>query len=177
MDIFAFSNFLKEKIIARIQNVPFVIDEDEQRVGISRIAFAYDNVELIKVLKERGACLISGKLDKLEVLETQLNELTMKRKELTRPVTAFITFETQEAYERASLYWTKDCPEAIYELVEPADKNMLGDALYFSQANEPSNILWENLKTTDRQILCKEIGAWLLIIIFLCAMFTLFAFL
>ena len=134
MDIFAFQNYLKTEITKKICNVPYVIDENEERLAISRISFAYDNVELINKLKERGAVLTSGNLEKLEVIDTQLKELTMKYYELTRPVTAFITFETQEAYERAILYWGKECPEAVYELVRASDKNMLGDALYFCEA-------------------------------------------
>jgi len=88
--------------------VPFCIDENEQRLTVSRIGFAYDNVEMINLLKKRGAILTSGNLDKLADVDADIKNIAIYKYEtVTRPVTAFITFETQEAFERAHTYWNR----------------------------------------------------------------------
>jgi len=55
-----------------VWNVPFVIDENEVRLTVSRMAFAYDNIEVISKLTERGSILTSGNLDKMQEVDDSL---------------------------------------------------------------------------------------------------------
>lgn len=70
-----------------------------------------------------------------------------------RPVAAFITFETQEAFERAVFYFPheEDDVNRDFDFVDPVtaqDKMLLDHELKLRRATEPANILWENRHTT-----------------------------
>jgi hypothetical protein len=50
----------------------------------------------------------------------------------TTPCAAYITFETQEGYERATLYWDKSNKiDEIKNLVPDSHKVLLGEELFF----------------------------------------------
>ena len=73
--------------------------------------------------------------------ETQANKLI-------RPVTAFLTFNTQEGYERALKYWG---PEAD-KPVEVTENHKFCDVqIKVTPAPEPSNIIWENRHITQAE--------------------------
>lgn len=115
--------------------MPFVVEEEEERLDISRISFAYDNIEMINQLKKRGSVLTAGTMDKLAPIDDDIKNIAIyKYDTVTRPVTAFITFETQEGFERASTYWGRGADARAYDLVNPVDKNFLGDSLVFDEA-------------------------------------------
>jgi len=66
------------------------------------IDFTYDNAELILMLKERGELIKAEKWEEVTKIETEIDH--MKSEELvklTRPISAFITFESEEGYHRA----------------------------------------------------------------------------
>jgi len=78
-----------------------VIEEDTD-LKIANINFAYKNAELLDLLAERGALIINGQYSKLKKFNEKIEDyLNANRDELIHPVTAFITFEKQEGYERA----------------------------------------------------------------------------
>lgn len=83
-------------------------DEDRTCVCVADIQFAYDNHELIALLRKRGAAITKLDFNKMEELD---NELTIMVKEnyikLTRPVCAFITFESDDGYNEALSYSKK----------------------------------------------------------------------
>ena len=65
------------------------------------IFFAYANGQVIDVLKDRGKSLINGNLNGMYKSEEKLNKLIHNDEEaFKRPVKAFITFNSQEGYER-----------------------------------------------------------------------------
>lgn len=75
--------------------------------------------------------------EKLENLKNGI--LRNHEDDILRPVTAFITFETQEGHERALKYEKK-----FYPWQRGESKTLLGEKLILEQAEEPSDIIWEN---------------------------------
>ena len=75
----------------------------------------------------------------------------LKEKEadkLVRPVTAFLTFNTQEGYERALRYWG---PEAKDGKLITENHKIFDTRIKVEPAPEPSNIIWENRHISDRE--------------------------
>ena len=68
-------------------------------IKIATIQFAFDNTELMKLLMKRGSLITAGRYDKLCIVDSKIDQL-MKAKH-SRPVSSFITFETQEGYHQA----------------------------------------------------------------------------
>jgi len=61
------------------------------------IYLTFKNSELIEMLKERGELILDEKWDKVKEVETKITEYKNKElEELRRPLSAFITFETEE---------------------------------------------------------------------------------
>ena len=84
------------------------------QVGFANITFAYDNPELLKLLTVRGALITSGKFDKVPAVNKMLQNLKeTQTNKLIRPVTAFLTFNTQEGYERALKYWGPESDKPV----------------------------------------------------------------
>ena len=66
---------------------------------IVQISFAYNNGQIIKLLKQRGNYIATGKYAKILKCEKKINELQEqneieKRENQFRPVSAFITWNT-----------------------------------------------------------------------------------
>lgn len=84
------------------------IDGDEQRVKIAMIKFAFNNGNLIKVLRKRGNMIKNEKWSKLDKINDMIgNEIKSDQQvldQLQRPCSAFVTFETEEGYNRALHY-------------------------------------------------------------------------
>jgi hypothetical protein len=74
---------------------------------------------------------------------------------LTRPVCAFITFEEEDAYILAQDF------EPV--VGKKSDVTFLGEDLYFIEATEPTNIIWENRHFTSKDRFTRGIHAVLLI--------------
>jgi len=104
-------------------------------------------------------------------------------------VRAYITFTTQEGFERASLYWPRnrdDVPPPVLDLVQPEDnRSLLNDYLKLEKATEPGNIIWEHLESDEiswysgrgcskTQWLCK-VFVFFMIGLFVLLMFGFFA--
>lgn len=67
------------------------------------MTYGYKNGELIKMLKQRGLLIGNNKPHKK--LEKQIMEYVVKNFErISTPVKAFITFRTQEGFERCCKY-------------------------------------------------------------------------
>lgn len=73
---------------------------------------------------------------------------------IERPVAAFITFETQEGFERSCFYFPHPADDPIehednwVNPVPEQDKTLLGEKLQMARATEPGNIIWENRFTS-----------------------------
>lgn len=75
--------------------------ETEDKVKVASISLAYDNKDLIDILKSRGQNLVNGRYEKLRKNEQKINKLVKKNKEkYKRPVFAFVIWNCQEGYER-----------------------------------------------------------------------------
>ena len=75
---------------------------------IACIHFAYDNREVIELLKQRGVITTKGDFKLLQNIEKKIiDKLKDKDKYLKfrRPVMAFVTFTRQEAAERCLKYF------------------------------------------------------------------------
>ena len=74
-------------------------DSAPERIEIAATTFAFENGKLIKLLRKRGAAILADKFDAMRDLDNQINTLKNEQfDKLTRPVSVFMTFETEEGY-------------------------------------------------------------------------------
>lgn len=79
---------------------------------------------MLKLLSKRGTLVTQAKFEKLKEIDDKINQLKEhQREKLCRPVAAFITFETQEGYERAcnmkgKKNWKREIVEAKHKFYE-----------------------------------------------------------
>lgn len=112
---------LKKDYEFEVSNQPMV-NEAGSDIRIANISFAFNNHELIGLLEKRGTAITNRDGKMKQSYDDQIKDMLQRsRDELSRPTYAFITFETQEGYERARLM-----------------KN--GKRKEFSLAGEPTNI-------------------------------------
>lgn len=98
--------------------------------------------------------MIKGEWKKVEKISKKLNKLkNSKLEKLTKPVSAFVTFETEEGYLRA--------------LKSTENITLLGERAVMTQASEPTNIIWENREVGFISRFFRGIGI-LLILALIC---------
>ena len=69
------------------------------------ITFAFDNADLINLLKQRGMYIKAEKYDEMRKINAKIDELNAKNlAKYNRPVTAFLTFENEEGLNRCKAY-------------------------------------------------------------------------
>ena len=73
-----------------------------------------------------------------------------KYEDLTRPVQAFITFAEEEGYQTALRFEEPEDPDHC------RNPKLLGEPLYFEDATEPTNIIWENRYMTTLDIVWRS---------------------
>jgi hypothetical protein len=124
--LYQYMNFLKSYYEDHVSLEPHLNDSNDE-IKIATISFAFDNGEVIKSLVKRGNAIVNKNTEKKEEAEAEI-ELFKKDKldEITKPVKAYITFETQEGYERGC------------RMKQNGSKDL-------KPAVEPTNIIWENL--------------------------------
>jgi hypothetical protein len=95
---------------------------------------------LIHLLKARGSCIASGRLNKIDYWDGQIDEYLQKKgkEDTQRIISAFVTFNTEEGYNEALRYI--DNPSWL----KKKEKDLLGSTLKMESAGEPGNIIWEN---------------------------------
>ena len=134
-------------------------DEDHlniQEVRIADIVFAFNNDQLIKLLKQRGTFIMQQKYDK--VAETEKKIMDYKEaniEDLIRPVDAFITFEEEDGKIVAEEFEPKF---NFLGTKEPCQKFFLDDELVLVEATEPTNIIWENKEVSFISRLYRGLG-------------------
>lgn len=70
---------------------------------------AYDNDDLLQMLKVRGSAFAAGSYEKVKAAEEKINESLEKNFEkYNKPVSAFIIWERQEGHDRCIRYL---CPK------------------------------------------------------------------
>ena len=110
-------------------------------VKIADIVFAFNNAELIQLLRARGGHIMYQRFDEMRKVEQQISTLKNEKfADLTKPVDAFITFEEEDG-SIIGQYYEKQA--------NPADrkwppKSFLGVDLVLVESTEPTNIIWEN---------------------------------
>jgi hypothetical protein len=82
-------------------------DPAPEHIKIAMISFAYDNAEIINLLRTRGQFIKFEKYDKMREINKKVEHLkgnptTLAK--LNRPVTAFLTFENEEGINRMKEY-------------------------------------------------------------------------
>jgi hypothetical protein len=101
-------------------------------------------------------------------------QITQQKKDnyekLTRPVCAFITFEEEDAYILAQDFEPKTDLKG-HRI--PSERKFLDEDLYFIEATEPTNIIWENRHFTPKSRFTRTIHAVLLILLLVLASFGL----
>jgi hypothetical protein len=93
----------------RFSSLPDLGYEDPapDRIRISMISFAFDNAELINLLRTRGAHIKFERYNQMREVNKKIDELKgnpEKLKAINRPVTAFLTLENEEGINRAKNY-------------------------------------------------------------------------
>ena len=156
--LMAFEAELEEQLIDKLSKFAYVINDIKP--GFANITFAYDNPELLKLLTQRGTFITSGKFDKVPEINAKLQELkATKADKLTRPVTAFLTFNTQEGYERALKNWGPGSAKSFSEATE--FHKFCDVPIRVTPAPEPSNIIWEHRHITKLRQNRNKIGVGL----------------
>jgi hypothetical protein len=80
-------------------------DDPPEKINIALVTFAFDNADLINLLKERGADIKYEKFDLMRKLNKNIDDLKSQNLEkYTRPVSAFLTFENEEGLNRCLNY-------------------------------------------------------------------------
>jgi hypothetical protein len=109
------------------------------------ISFAFDNAELINLLKKRGLLIKAEKYDDMRKINAKIDELNTKNLDkYNRPVTAFLTFENEEGLNRCKSYSDVVTTDESFKHME----SILGVKLEFEDAAEPTDIIWENRRFT-----------------------------
>eukprot|EP00347_Sterkiella_histriomuscorum_P007945 403346963 len=150
-------------------------DKQYENIKISTIAFAFDNVKLISLLQQRGMMVTKVLPDKVKQIDERINKYKADKKDrITRPVAAFITFESQEGYERAcnlkgQKNWLQDVKHSKHKYFDLP--------LCFNEAPEPTDIIWENRNKSYRQQLRRKFRVVLIIIALLVLAFIAFYYL
>jgi hypothetical protein len=85
---------------------------------------------------------------------------------LTRPVCAFITFEEEDSYILAQNFEKGGISKGTF----------LSEDLYFTEATEPTNIIWENRHFTERERWIRASHAVLIIFVLVTISFSIIYF-
>jgi hypothetical protein len=103
-------------------------------------------------------------------VEKRISELKdTKFNDLTRPISAFITFEEEDAYLLALEF---NQQFSLTGTLLPAKAQLLGEGLYFEKATEPTNIIWENRFLTPGERFTRSVKVSIIILILVLISFS-----
>ena len=141
-----FKDYLKDEIEKMVSFAKPVFMNTEA-IRISHIYFAFNNPELIALLRKRGSAIANANHEKEQDLERQIDRLkSLNLDGFVVPVSAFITFENQEGFERAQQFTGR---RRCFKV--EAERELMDMPLVFKRAPEPTNIIWENRHFTYLQ--------------------------
>lgn len=138
-----FRNYIQNELEERLTNLPDLGYEEEapERITIAMFTFAFDNSELINLLKKRGEAIKFERWDEMRAINNKIDEIKTKNLEkFNRPVTAFLTFENEEGLNRMKNYNDTVFSDDQYEEY----RLLLGEPIEYEDASEPTDIIWEN---------------------------------
>ena len=81
-------------------------EEPVEHIKIAVTSFAYNNPEIIHLLKERGNIIKSEKWTKMADIDNKINQFKDEKfMKLISPCSIFMTFECEEGVNRALSYY------------------------------------------------------------------------
>ena len=124
-------------------------------IKVFDVTFAYNNNMLIKLLVKRGTAITNLDFDTVDKLDADILELIGDYKidngvetgmymKLTKPVCAFVTFETDDGKNEALAYSEKKSWYKPSKTKDIAQMTICNDIPKFKDTSEPTNIIWEN---------------------------------
>ena len=155
----------------RLTNLPDLGYEDEppERINIALITFAFDNSELINLLKERGSAIKFENFNKMREINTKIDEVkSLNLEKFERPVSAFLTFENEEGLNRCTNY--NETVQDDHDFIEY--RTFLGEALDIQEASEPTDIIWENRHFTAFERFRRTMSVVGVVFLLLCGSFV-----
>jgi hypothetical protein len=114
---------------------------------VADINFTFKNRKLLSLLEQRGQFLLDDQQEKANLVEGKIRKLVEdKYEELIHPITAFITFETEDGYLTATaLNKLRIGCKNIYKTF------WQGFPVYFKPCKEPDAILWQDYEVRNRE--------------------------
>jgi hypothetical protein len=163
-----FRQFIEDIIEERLTEMPDLGYEDvaPARIEIAILSFAFNNSELINLLKERGNYIKYENYDKMREIDMKIDELKSNPENLenfTRPVSAYITMEDEEGVNRLLLYNEVCESDPHFKRYE----QILGEKPSIQGASEPTDIIWENRHFTANQRNSRSCAVMLIMIVLL----------
>ena len=117
---------------------------------IADVVFSFDNRELILAMRERGGAIAAQDFDKVAACDKKVQALFDDFDKVTVPTSAFVTFESDDYKEHALNY--------------EGDAKVLGSqAMFFRDASEPTDIIWENRHFSRRDYFKRQLIAFLVV--------------
>lgn len=169
---------IKVALERRVQELPPVLKGQEKvTIEVAAVSIAYQNGQIIDLLRTRGTHITNGNLKAIPEVDNKINLLFLTQSEkLTTPVTAFVTFTSQEGYERCSEFLAARLENG---LPNPKMRSLefLGEDAQIAAAPEPSNVIWENLEVSRKEINKRKCIAGIIVSIFIFCTFLLFTYL
>ena len=117
-------------------------DEPVMHVRVAVTTFAYNNSELIHMLRERGTLIKKENWDGMNKLDERINKIKKENLEqFTTPCSIFMTMDNEEAYNRALSLTELAKNDPNYSELN----RWLGKyEIEVQPASEPTDIIWEN---------------------------------
>jgi len=174
-----FKNMIKDNVeMAIIETLSAKYEQmgitDEPNASIIDIQFAFNNYDLLSALKVRGTALTNLDFEKVKEQDKYISDMIKdgdNYEKLTRPVCAFVTFESDDAYN-AALSFTKSFFGTKSEIEGCEEVKIFERTPYFTKAVEPTNIIWENRHIKGINFGLRILGASLISLFMLSVAFT-----
>jgi len=154
----AYMSVLKNRIEKQVSQAKYVLEETDD-IKVANINYSFNNHKMIQLLCERGTAIANHNLEEKKEIEKKIHELEKEDfDEISTPALAFVTFETQEGYERAIKITSRL-------------------RSVFNPAVEPTNIIWENSHYSLTHILTRLAVVVSIVFFLLLAVFFIFFYL
>ena len=166
----AFKEYLKREFEGIVSNAKPVFSETTD-IRIANIFFAFNNAELVSLLRKRGEFIVQANEGKEKEIDERISALKdAKRDDFVIPIAAFITFNSQEGYERAIRFKG----EKRFCSKKSAEVEFMDRPLIMKPAPEPTNIIWENRSVKKKTRYMRTAGVTAIVIVIMLLVFYVF---